>query len=101
MNSSIEVLACRVINERNELSQNGDVFCQSLHRDQFLVGAIQVYSDRLQTTPEAHAVFFYSSHVALHKFTEDWRETYISSWRTIVACIPVYKNPSNCNSSIL
>lgn len=97
MNSNIGVFGGRAVKEQIELSQKRDVFWRtiSLHGEQSGVGAIQVYSDKSQTTLGAHALFFYPLHVTLLNFTEEWRRANISSGRTIVAYLPVHNEPLN------
>lgn len=65
----------------------------SQHGEQSVIGAAQVYSDKSQTTLGAHEIYFYSLHVPLLYFTEEWHRENVCSRRTIFAYSSVQNKP--------
>lgn len=73
MNSNIGELACRAVQKQIDLRHKQKVFWRviSMQEKQPAVGVDKVYSDKSETTLEAHHVMFYSLHVTLAYFAEE------------------------------
>lgn len=91
VNTQIGVGACLSVERTVKRSLNLSVIWKEEGNDkiEFVIGFLQIYLDKSQTSMSTDSYFFYSLHIMLHQFNENIKQKGIALLSSIVAYLSV------------